>query len=126
MNPPASDRAMALPTPSDVPAAADRIRGFANETPVMTSRTIDAWTGASAFFKCENFQRAGAFKFRGAYNALACLTEQDRTRGILTFSSGNHAQATALAGRLLRIPTTIVMPADAPSVKLEATRQYGG
>jgi threo-3-hydroxy-L-aspartate ammonia-lyase len=87
---------------------------------------VDERTGASVFFKCESFQRAGAFKFRGAYNALSQLTPEERARGVLTFSSGNHAQAIALAGRLLGVPTSIVMPADAPAVKLTATRGYGG
>jgi threonine dehydratase len=115
-----------LPQPADIPAAAERLAGIVNRTPVMTSRTVDGLTGASVFFKCENFQRAGAFKFRGAYHALSRLGADERARGVLTFSSGNHAQATALAGRLLGIQTTIVMPADAPRVKLEATRNYGG
>jgi threo-3-hydroxy-L-aspartate ammonia-lyase len=87
---------------------------------------VDERTGARVFFKCENLQRAGAFKFRGAYNALSQLTPEERSRGVLTFSSGNHAQAIALAGRLLGVPTSIVMPADAPAVKLTATRGYGG
>lgn len=115
-----------LPQPADVLAAAQRIAGIANRTPVMTSRTLDDRVGATVFLKCENFQRGGAFKFRGAYHALSRLSPEQRARGVLTFSSGNHAQATALAGRLLGIRTTIVMPADAPAVKLEATRQYGG
>jgi threonine dehydratase len=110
----------------DVAAAADRLRGVAHRTPVVTSRTVDAWTGATVFFKCEGFQRAGAFKFRGAYNALSRLSPDERRRGVLTYSSGNHAQAIALAGRLLGVPTAIVMPDDAPAVKLEATRGYGG
>jgi threo-3-hydroxy-L-aspartate ammonia-lyase len=87
---------------------------------------VDERTGALVFFKCENLQRAGAFKFRGAYNALSQLTPDERARGVLTFSSGNHAQAIALAGRLLGVPTSIVMPEDAPAVKLTATRGYGG
>jgi threonine dehydratase len=115
-----------LPQPGDVSAAAERIAGVANRTPVLTSRTLNELTGATAFLKCENFQRAGAFKFRGAYHALLRLPDAARARGVLTFSSGNHAQAMALAGRLLGVRTTIVMPADAPAVKLEATRQYGG
>ncbi|MGH8740028.1 MAG: threo-3-hydroxy-L-aspartate ammonia-lyase, partial [Burkholderiales bacterium] len=98
----------------------------ARRTPVLTSSTIDALTGAKVFFKCENLQRMGAFKFRGAYNALSQLGPEERKRGVLAFSSGNHAQAVALAGRLLQIKTFIVMPADAPKVKLEATRGYGG
>lgn len=91
----------------------------------MTSRTLDALTRASVFVKCENFQRAGAFKFRGAYHALFRLPADQRARGVLAYSSGNHAQAVALAGRLLTIPSTVVMPADAPRVKLDATRGYG-
>ncbi len=109
----------------DVEQAAARLDGVANRTPVMTSRTVDRRTGATVFLKCEQFQRAGAFKFRGAYNALSLLPEAQRQRGVLTFSSGNHAQAMALAGDLLGVPTTIVMPEDAPSVKLAATRGYG-
>jgi threonine dehydratase len=93
---------------------------------VLTSTTVDAELGASVFFKCENFQRTGAFKFRGAFNALSSLSEDARRRGIVAFSSGNHAQATALAARLLGIPATIVMPLDAPASKLAATRAYGG
>ena len=108
----------------DVAAAAARLDGIANRTPVMTSRTLDARVGASVFCKCENFQRAGAFKFRGAYNALSQLSSAQQQRGVLTYSSGNHAQAVALAGRLLGIPTTIIMPDDAPAVKLAATRGY--
>ncbi|HEY2944192.1 MAG TPA: pyridoxal-phosphate dependent enzyme, partial [Vicinamibacteria bacterium] len=110
----------------DVVQAAGRLDGVAFRTPVHTSRTVDDRTGARVFFKCENFQRAGAFKFRGAYNALARLSPEQRRRGVLTYSSGNHAQAIALAGRLLGVPTTIVMPSDAPAVKAEATRGYGG
>jgi threonine dehydratase len=110
---------------ADVAAAAARLAGHAHRTPVLTSRTVDAQVGAEVFFKCENLQRIGAFKFRGAYNALAQLTDAERQRGVLTFSSGNHAQAIALAGRLLGIRTVIVMPEDAPPVKLAATRGYG-
>lgn len=110
---------------ADIAAAAQRLAGQAHRTPVMTSRTVDERVGASVFFKCENFQRIGAFKFRGAYNALARLDERARRRGVLTFSSGNHAQAVALAGRLLGVRATIVMPEDAPAVKVEATRGYG-
>ena len=110
----------------DIAAAHERIKPQARRTPVLTSSTIDAATGAKVFFKCENLQRMGAFKFRGAYNALSQLDHEERRRGVLAFSSGNHAQAVALAGRLLKIPTTIVMPQDAPQVKLDATRGYGG
>ncbi|HUG76242.1 MAG TPA: pyridoxal-phosphate dependent enzyme, partial [Burkholderiales bacterium] len=110
----------------DLAAAHERIKAQAKRTPVLTSATVDALTGAKVFFKCENFQRMGAFKFRGAYNALSQLTAEEKKRGVLAFSSGNHAQAVALAGNLLKTGTTIVMPADAPQVKLEATRGYGG
>lgn len=109
----------------DVEAAARRLEGQAHRTPVMTSRTVDRLSQARVFFKCENFQRAGAFKFRGAYNAMSRLSREAKRRGVLTFSSGNHAQAVALVGRILDVPTTIVMPDDAPAVKREATRQYG-
>jgi threonine dehydratase len=112
-------------TYADVEAAAGRIAGHAHRTPVVVSRTVNARTGAEVFLKCENFQRIGAFKFRGAYNALAQLDTEQRRRGVLAFSSGNHAQAIALAGQLLGIRTTIVMPDDAPPVKLAATRGYG-
>ncbi len=110
---------------ADVQSAAERLRGVAHRTPVMTSRQFDARTGARAFFKCENFQRMGAFKFRGAYNALSRLDEDARRRGVVAFSSGNHAQAVALAGQILGIPAVIVMPSDAPEVKVAATRGYG-
>jgi threonine dehydratase len=110
----------------DIAAAHERIKGAARRTPVLTSSTMDSMTGAEVFFKCENLQRMGAFKFRGAYNALSQLSVRERERGVLAFSSGNHAQAVALAGKLLHIKTTIVMPEDAPRVKLEATRGYGG
>ncbi len=109
----------------DIEAAALRIAGQAHRTPVMTSSSVNVRTGALVFFKCENLQRMGAFKFRGAFNALAKLTLQERERGVIAFSSGNHAQAVALAGRELGIATIIVMPTDAPAVKLEATRGYG-
>ena len=112
-------------TYSDIEAAAERLEGVAHRTPVATSSQFDALTGAQAFFKCENLQRMGAFKFRGAYNALATLGADERRRGVVAFSSGNHAQAVALAGRLLGIPAVIVMPADAPAVKVAATRAYG-
>jgi len=112
-------------TYDDVEAAARRIEGVAHRTPVATSRTLDARLSATAFLKCENFQRMGAFKFRGAYNALSRLSEAERRRGILSFSSGNHAQAVALASRLLGASATIVMPADAPAAKREATLGYG-
>lgn len=114
-----------MTTLDDVRAAAARIAGVAHRTPVHTSRTLDELTGARVFLKCENFQRVGAFKFRGAYNALSQLGPAQRRAGVLTFSSGNHAQAIALSGRLLGIPTVIVMPDDAPAVKLAATKGYG-
>jgi threonine dehydratase len=110
---------------ADIADAAERLAGHAHRTPVMTSRTVNERTGAEVFFKCENFQRIGAFKFRGAYNAMSQLPPEERRRGVLAYSSGNHAQAVALAGRMLGIRVVIVMPADAPSVKLEATRGYG-
>lgn len=114
-----------LPTAADVRAAAERLAGVAHRTPVMRSRTLDERAGAHVHLKCESFQRAGAFKFRGAYNALSRLDEAERAREVLAYSSGNHAQAVALAGRELGIRTTIVMPRDATDVKLEATRGYG-
>ena len=116
---------MELPTFNDVRAAAARLQGHALRTPVLTSRTADAATGAQFFFKCENLQRMGAFKFRGAFNALARLDAAQRRAGVVAFSSGNHAQAVALAARLLEMPALIVMPHDAPAVKLAATRGYG-
>ena len=116
---------MKLPTYEDVQAAARRIAGVAHRTPVFTSRTIDEALGAKLFFKCENFQRMGAFKFRGGYNALAAFTPEQRKRGALAFSSGNHAQAVALAARLLQMPAVILMPHDAPALKIAATRGYG-
>jgi threo-3-hydroxy-L-aspartate ammonia-lyase len=117
---------MTLPTFADVESAARHIAGAAHKTPVASSRTINARTGAELFFKCENLQRAGAFKFRGAFNALSRLDADQRRRGVVTFSSGNHAQAIALAGQLLDIPRVIVMPSDAPAVKRIATEGYGG
>jgi threo-3-hydroxy-L-aspartate ammonia-lyase len=117
---------MHLPTFSDIEDAARQIAGVAHRTPVATSRTVNARTGAVVFFKCENLQRGGAFKFRGAYNALSRLSADERRRGVVTFSSGNHAQAIALAGQLLDIPRVIVMPSDAPAVKRLATEGYGG
>jgi threonine dehydratase len=108
----------------DVAAAAQRLQGHAHLTPVLTSRTADERTGARVFFKAENFQRMGAFKFRGAFNALAKFSPAQRQRGVIAFSSGNHAQATALAARILGMPSVIVMPKDAPAAKLAATRGY--
>ena len=113
------------PTFADVEAAAARIEGIAHRTPVLTSRTADAMTGATLFFKAENLQRSGAFKFRGACNAIGALSQAERQRGVVAFSSGNHAQAMALAGRLQGVSTTILMPLDSPAMKLAATRGYG-
>ena len=114
-----------LPTYEDVAAAARRIEGHAHRTPVLRSATADAFTGATLFFKCENFQRMGAFKFRGAFNALSKFTPEQKRAGVIAFSSGNHAQAIALSAKLLGIPAVILMPIDAPAAKLEATRGYG-
>ena len=110
---------------ADVRAAASRLDGIAHRTPVMRSRTLDERVGARVYLKCENLQRMGAFKFRGAYNRLVQLNDQERRAGVVAYSSGNHAQGVALAARLLGIPATIVMPSDAPRAKLEATRGYG-
>ena len=115
-----------LPTYDDVVAAAARIRDHAHRTPVLTSRTADAETGASLFFKCENLQRMGAFKFRGAFNALSRFDAAQRRAGVVAFSSGNHAQAIALSATILGMPSTIVMPNDAPAAKVAATEGYGG
>ncbi len=110
---------------ADIAAAAERLRGKAHLTPVLTSRTVDQLTGRQVFFKCENFQRTGSFKFRGAYNAMSQLDASQQQQGVITHSSGNHAQAVALSGSLLNIATTIVMPDDAPAVKRAATQGYG-
>ena len=116
---------MSLPTFDDVQAAAKRLAGVAHRTPVLQSSTLNRQLGAEVFFKCENFQRMGAFKFRGGYNALAQLSAAQRRAGVVAYSSGNHAQAVALAAQILGIPATIVMPHDASSAKLAATRGYG-
>jgi len=116
----------ARPTFADIEDAARQITGVAHRTPVATSRTLNTRTRAQLFFKCENLQRAGAFKFRGAYNALSRFSADAGKCGVLTFSSGNHAQAIALAGQVLDIPRVIVMPSDAPAVKRRATEAYGG
>ncbi|WP_204104817.1 MULTISPECIES: threo-3-hydroxy-L-aspartate ammonia-lyase [Spirulina sp. CCY15215] len=110
---------------ADIEVAADRLAGVAHRTPVMTSRQFNEKTQSQVFFKCENLQRIGAFKFRGAYNALSQLSPEEKCQGVVTYSSGNHAQAIALSGKLLEIPTTIIMPRDAPEVKIAATRGYG-
>jgi threonine dehydratase len=115
-----------LPTYDDVCAAAERLNGHAHRTPVMRSTTIDRELDAQLFFKCENLQRMGAFKFRGAFNALSKFDERQRKAGVVTFSSGNHAQAIALSASLLGISSTIIMPNDAPAAKVAATRGYGG
>ena len=117
---------LTLPTYDDVIAAAGRIEGHAHRTPVLTSHTVDAEFGAQVFFKSEHLQRMGAFKFRGAFNALSRFDAQQRAAGVVAFSSGNHAQAIALSARLLGIPATIVMPHDAPAAKVAATKGYGG
>jgi len=113
------------PTYDDVAAAAHRLKGMAHRTPVLRSSTADEQLGAQLFFKCENLQRTGAFKFRGAFNTLAQFTDEQRERGVLAFSAGNHAQAIALSARLLDMPAAIVMPEDAPASKMAATRDYG-
>ena len=114
-----------LPTIDDVRSAAERLQGVAHRTPVLTSRGLDLKTGASLFMKAECFQRTGSFKFRGAYNAIASLTDEERKRGVATYSSGNHAQAVALASALHGIPAVILMPEDAPTLKMQATAGYG-
>ena len=125
--PPASTMTdLSLPTYADVEAAARRLEGHAHKTPVITSRTVNDMLGAEVFFKCENLQRMGAFKFRGAFNALSKFTPEQRRGGVVAFSSGNHAQAVALSARLLGMPATIIMPHDAPAAKVAATKGYGG
>jgi threo-3-hydroxy-L-aspartate ammonia-lyase len=116
---------MTTPTFDDIKAAAARLQGVAHRTPALSSSFLDNLTGNQLVFKCENFQRAGAFKFRGAYNALAQLSPEQRRRGVVAYSSGNHAQGVALAAKLLGISAKIVMPNDAPAAKLAATRGYG-
>lgn len=116
---------MKLPNYEDVMRASHRLANYAHHTPVLQSQTLNERLGAQVFFKCENFQRIGAFKFRGGYNALANLTEAQRQRGVVAFSSGNHAQAVALAAKLFQVPATIVMPRSAPAAKKAATLGYG-
>ena len=116
---------LVLPTYEDVVHASATMQGVAHRTPVMTSRTADRLTGAQMFFKCENLQRMGAFKFRGGYNAIANLTPEQKHAGVITYSSGNHAQAIALSGKLLNVATIIIMPEDAPAAKKAATEEYG-
>ena len=110
----------------DVELAAERLLGAAHRTPVLSSRTANSMCGGTLFFKCENYQRMGAFKFRGAYNAIARFDDAQRAAGVLTFSSGNHAQAIALSAKLAGITSTIIMPQDAPALKVKATKEYGG
>ncbi|MDC5573684.1 threo-3-hydroxy-L-aspartate ammonia-lyase [Acinetobacter baumannii] len=117
---------LTLPNYEDVAAAAERIKDFINKTPVLTSRTVNNEFESEVFFKCENFQRVGAFKFRGAMNALLQFNETQKKAGVVAFSSGNHAQAIALSSKILSIPATIIMPKDAPAAKMAATREYGG
>ncbi|WP_306397427.1 threo-3-hydroxy-L-aspartate ammonia-lyase [Telluria beijingensis] len=114
-----------LPTYEDIAQAAERILGAAHRTPVLTSRTVNEEFGAEVFFKCENMQRMGAFKFRGGYNALSKFSPEQRRAGVVAFSSGNHAQAVALSAKILGMPATIIMPQDAPAAKVAATRGYG-
>ncbi len=119
---------MSAPLPlayADVAMAAERLRGVAHRTPVVTSRTLDRRSGARAYLKCENFQRMGAFKFRGAYNRIVQLAPGERAHGVVAYSSGNHAQGVALAAQILAVPATIVMPHDAPAAKIGATKNYG-
>jgi len=108
-----------------VQAAKKRLKGYANVTPIMASRTLNRLVGAEVYFKCENFQRIGAFKFRGAFNSISQLSKAEKARGVITYSSGNHAQAVALVGQMLNIRTTIVMPNNAPKIKRAATEEYG-
>src|SRR3954463_3141218 len=110
---------------NDILAAAERIKTLARQTPVLTSRLFDEVAGTQAFFKCENLQRGGAFKIRGAANFLLSLSKEERKRGVVTFSSGNHAQAVAIASAYLGVAATIVMPTDAPKAKVESTKAYG-
>jgi threonine dehydratase len=114
------------PTPEEILAAMERVRSRVHRTPVLTCRSIDEMAGGRLFFKCENFQKVGAFKFRGASNAVFSLTEEESARGVATHSSGNHAQALALAARLRGVPAHIVMPENSPKVKVAAVRGYGG
>ena len=115
-----------LPTYEDIKAASNRLKNIAHKTPVFTSTQLNEELQCQVFIKCENFQKSGSFKFRGAYNILSQLNDDQKEAGIITFSSGNHAGATALAGKLLGVPTTILMPQDAPKIKIEATKSYGG
>ena len=111
--------------PSDVGPIARKLEGIVNRTPVMSSRTLNARSGNTVFLKCENFQRVGAFKFRGAYNAISELSQLEKDAGVITHSSGNHAQGVALAAKILGVKAVVVMPVDAPPIKRKATAQYG-
>src|SRR5690348_3100359 len=122
---PEASQIVATPTFDDILAAAERLQGQAHHTPVAHSRSLDAAAGMGVWLKCEQFQRAGAFKFRGAYNKIATLPAEQRARGIIAFSSGNHAQAVALSAQIFGVPAVICMPTDAPEVKVAATRGYG-
>jgi threonine dehydratase len=124
MTTPSDETALAV-TYDDVEAAAARLEGQAHRTPTLTSRSFNAAAGVETWFKCEQFQRAGAFKFRGAYNKIASLPASERARGVIAFSSGNHAQAVSLCAHIFGVPAVICMPTDAPEVKVEATRDYG-
>jgi len=106
-------------------AAKERLKGYANTTPIMTSQTLNRLVGAQIYFKCENLQKIGAFKFRGAFNSISKLTESGKANGVITYSSGNHAQAVALVGKMLDVQTTVVMPDNAPATKRAATKEYG-
>src|SRR5512144_1966734 len=114
------------PTLDDIRAAAKRIQPYAHRTPVLTNESLNEKVGAKVFLKCENFQKVGAFKFRGACNAVFSLSDEEAKRGVSTHSSGNHAQALALAAKLRGIPAYIVMPDNAPTVKKAAVEGYGG
>jgi threonine dehydratase len=116
---------MNFPTFDDIKAAQQRLNGVAHITPVLSSRTLNKKLGAAIFFKCENFQRMGAFKFRGAFNCISQLSDAEKAKGVVAFSSGNHAQAVALVGKMFAIKTTIIMPNNAPATKLAATKEYG-
>lgn len=113
------------PSYEDVVQASHRLKGVAHRTPVLTSETFNKMVGSKVFFKCENFQRGGAFKFRGAYNAIAALSDEQKAAGVIAFSSGNHAQGVAMAARLLGVSATVIMPSDAPQAKITATKGYG-
>ncbi|MFC4077530.1 pyridoxal-phosphate dependent enzyme [Salinithrix halophila] len=110
---------------TDVLRAKERLDGISHNTPIITSRTLNSRAGCEVFLKCENLQRGGAFKFRGAYHTISRLSTEEKERGVIAFSSGNHAQAVALASSLLKVPAVLCIPKDAPRIKVEATREYG-